>query len=213
MTPDVEQNIVSFPPSVLDKPGHQLRFMHRRRISKADKNGDPLDGIVNLFDVAIVLAVAFLLAALTGIGLADVLSSKDLTIVKNPGQADMQVIVKKGASVQTLTLQPGQQASGLGTLIGQFYRLADGTTVYVPAGGTAPTTPSGATLPGATPSATPSTLPTTGTSALPQPTLTAPAGTSDGSGTNQALPNPGATPAPSDIPTAEPKKKGAGGTP
>lgn len=209
MSPDVEQNIVSFPPSILDEPGQQLRFMHRRRISKADKNGDPLDGIVNLFDVAIVLAVAFLLAALTGIGLADVLSSKDLTIVKNPGQADMQVIVKKGASVQTLTLQPGQQASGLGTLIGQFYRLADGTTVYVPAGGTAPTTPSGATLPGATPS----TLPTTATSPLPQPTLTAPAGTSGSSGTNQALPNPDATPAPSDIPTVEPKKKGAGGTP
>lgn len=50
--------------------GRRLRYMGRRRIDRTDRNGDPLDGVVNLFDVAIVLAVAFLLAALTGIGLS-----------------------------------------------------------------------------------------------------------------------------------------------
>jgi len=61
--------------------------MRRRRIGTADRNGDPLDGIVNLFDVAIVLAVGFLLAALTGAGISDLLTSKNLTIVTNPGYA------------------------------------------------------------------------------------------------------------------------------
>ncbi len=46
-----------------------LRYMRRRRIDRTDRNGDPLDGVVNLFDVAIVLAVGFLVAALAGIGL------------------------------------------------------------------------------------------------------------------------------------------------
>ena len=115
--------------------GRRLRYMGRRRIDRTDRNGDPLDGVVNLFDVAIVLAVAFLLAALTGIGLSGILTSKNVTIVTNPGQSDMQVITKKGTQITKLNLKAGQQVSGVGTLIGQFYRLPDGTTVYVPSGG------------------------------------------------------------------------------
>jgi len=210
VSPDVEQNVVSYPPSVLQEPSDHLRFMHRRRINKVDRNGDPLDGVVNLFDVAIVLAVAFLLAALTGIGLSDVLTGKDLTIVKNPGQADMQVIVKKGSSVETLNLQPGQQASGLGTLIGQLYRLADGTTIYVPTT-TSSTAPTGTTLPTSPPSMAPGSVSTT--SLVPSPTLTPAAGAQGTSATGQALPAPTLTPAASVLPSVEPRKKGAGGTP
>jgi hypothetical protein len=178
VSPNVQDNVVSYPPSVLEEPGRNLRYMGRRRVSKTDKNGDPLDGVVNLFDVAIVLSVAFLLAALTGVGLTDVLSSKDMTIVKNPGKSDMQVIVKKGDSVLQLNLQPGQQVSGVGTLIGQFYQLADGTTVYVPTGalppsGSQPTTgatsvPGATTTPGST--VTPGTVP--GAVVTPTPAAT-----------------------------------------
>jgi hypothetical protein len=115
--------------------GRRLRYMGRRRIDRTDRNGDPLDGVVNLFDVAIVLAVAFLLAALTGIGLSGILSAKNVTIVTNPGQSDMQVITKNGTQITRLDLRAGQQVSGLGILVGQFYRLPGGTTVYVPSGG------------------------------------------------------------------------------
>lgn len=111
---------------------HRGRFMGRRRLDRTDRNGDPLDGVVNLFDVAIVLAVAFLLAALSGIGLADILAGEDMTVVKNPGHEDMQVIMRQGDKLTTLDLQAGEEVSGVGTLIGQFYQLEDGTTVYVP---------------------------------------------------------------------------------
>ena len=57
----------------------------------------------------------------------------------------MQVIVKEGDKITKLDMQSGQQVAGAGTLLGSFYKLADGTVVYVPAGQTAP---SGAT-PGA----------------------------------------------------------------
>lgn len=147
MSPGVDENVVRFPPSVLEEPVRNLRFMHRRRVSKMDRNGDPLDGVVNLFTVAIVLAVAFLLAALASLGLSDVLSSKNMTIVKNPGAPDMQVILKRGSTIQSLDLNAGQQVTGVGTLLGQFYRLQDGSMVYVPA--SAAPTPS--TTPGATP--------------------------------------------------------------
>lgn len=163
MSPDVEENSVMFPPTMLGEPSRELRFMRRRRVSKIDHNGDPLDGVINLFDVAIVLALGFLLAALAGFGLTDVLSGKDMTIVKNPGSANMQVIVKQGNKMQKLDLSGGKQVSGYGTLIGQFYRLQDGTTVYVPSGATAPAgSASASPTPGVTP--TPGTTPTPGAS-------------------------------------------------
>ena len=131
--------------------GRPLRYMGRRRIDRTDRNGDPLDGVVNLFDVAIVLSVAFMLAALAGIGLSGILSSNHITIVTNPGQANMQVITKNGSQITKLNLKAGQQVTGIGTLIGQFYRLPNGTTVYVPAGSGSSgqsTSPSGTASPG-----------------------------------------------------------------
>jgi hypothetical protein len=38
-----------------------------RSRSREDRAGDPLDGLVNLFDLGIVLSVAFLLAALSAL--------------------------------------------------------------------------------------------------------------------------------------------------
>jgi|GEM_PF-4713647 len=52
--------------TVYELRGDGLRYM-RRRIGTADRNGDPLDGIVNLFNVALVLAVGFLVAALSAV--------------------------------------------------------------------------------------------------------------------------------------------------
>ena len=137
--------------------------MRRRRIGTADRNGDPLDGIVNLFDVAIVLAVGFLVAALAAAGVTGLLTSKNMTIVTNPGTPEMQVIVKEGDKITKLDMQSGAQVAGVGTLIGSFYKLADGTVVYVPAGQAAPSgatpvpgttpTPGATTVPGATPDA------------------------------------------------------------
>ena len=82
------------------------------------------------------------------------LSARNLTIVTNPGQANMQVIVKNGTKTTKLSVKPGQQASGQGTLIGQFYRLPDGTTIYVPSSGTATQTPT-TTTPGVSVTPTP----------------------------------------------------------
>jgi hypothetical protein len=127
--------------------------MRRRRIGTSDRNGDPLDGIVNLFDVAIVLAVGFLVAALSAAGVAGLLTSENMTIVTNPGTPQMQVIVKEGDKITKLDMQSGAEIQGIGTLLGSFYKLADGTVIYVPAGSSPP---SGSTpMPGVTPSATP----------------------------------------------------------
>src|ERR1700684_3416757 len=93
--------------------------------SREYRPGDPLDGLVNLFDLGIVLSVAFLLAALTSLHLGGTLTKHGLrptapdVIVLKPGQ--------KGAPLP----KPGAPTIGRGTQAGVVYRLADGQLVYV----------------------------------------------------------------------------------
>jgi len=89
-----------------------------------DRAGDPLDGLVNLFDLGIVLSVAFLLAALSSLHLEGTLTKSGL---KTPTQ---QINIKPGEKVAPLP-KPGQRTIGQGTQAGVVYRLADGRLVYV----------------------------------------------------------------------------------
>ena len=105
------------------------RVTPRARVHR-DRGGDPLDGLVNLFDLGVVLAVAFLLAALSSLKLTDLLTQRDVTVVRS-GARDQTVIVKRGDRVQTLRVDPGKRVVGRGSRVGSVYRLADGRLVYV----------------------------------------------------------------------------------
>jgi hypothetical protein len=80
--------------------------------------GDPLDGLVNLFDVGIVLAVAFLIAGLT------------LGVDRQSGRIERRPSPE--AKVRVLS-RPRQapRARGRGQPVGTVYRLADGRLVIV----------------------------------------------------------------------------------
>jgi hypothetical protein len=108
------------------------RVTPRARVHR-DRGGDPLDGLVNLFDLGIVLAVAFLLAALSSLNLTGLLTRKDVTVVRS-GPHDQTVIVKRGDRVQTLRLDRDRRVVGRGSRVGSVYRLADGRLVYVKGG-------------------------------------------------------------------------------
>jgi hypothetical protein len=101
------------------------RVSSRARL-REDRAGDPLDGLVNLFDLGIVLAVAFLLAALSSIQL----SPSDLKDRREP-RKPQEVVVKEGEQAREVPLQPGDQILGDGEEIGKVYRLKDGRTVLV----------------------------------------------------------------------------------
>jgi hypothetical protein len=80
--------------------------------------GDPLDGLVNLFDIGIVLAVAFLIA---GLGLT-----------LNQSKHSLQQRTPSTAHSQTLPSPAGAPvASGHGQPVGTVYRLSNGQLVYV----------------------------------------------------------------------------------
>ena len=103
--------------------------VRRRARTHADRAGDPLDGLVNLFDLGIVLAVAFLLAALSSLKLSDLLTEEDVTVVRQAEGANT-VIVKRGQRVRTVELE-GRRIVGEGRRIGSVFRLADGRAVFV----------------------------------------------------------------------------------
>ncbi|MFN8132839.1 MAG: DUF2149 domain-containing protein [Solirubrobacteraceae bacterium] len=80
-----------------------------------DEAGDPLDGLVNLFDLGIVLAVAFLIAGIA-------LGAKSAAKTQPKPTAGQKTIT---------TPKTKQTASGKGQAIGQVYRLPDGRLVLV----------------------------------------------------------------------------------
>jgi hypothetical protein len=93
--------------------------------NREDRNGDPLDGLVNLFDLGIVLSVAFLLAALASLNLSGTLTKHGLSTKGSP-----QIYVKSGQKVAPLPRR-GAKTIGRGTQAGVVYRLANGELVYV----------------------------------------------------------------------------------
>jgi hypothetical protein len=115
------------------------RRVNARARTREDRAGDPLDGLVNLFDLGIVLAVAFLLAALTSIDLApSVLQQNDQQQTGAvPVPAD-SVIQKPGEEANTIELQPGEEVVGQGEPVGTVYRLDDGRVVIVRPEGESP---------------------------------------------------------------------------
>jgi hypothetical protein len=105
--------------------------VNARARTREDRAGDPLDGLVNLFDLGIVLAVAFLLAALSSIDLApSVLKQNSEASDSQQVPAD-SVIVKPGEEDNLIELQEGAKVVGQGEQVGTVYRLQDGRTVIV----------------------------------------------------------------------------------
>jgi hypothetical protein len=84
-----------------------------------DAAGDPLDGLVNLFDIGIVLAVAFLIA---GLGLTLDQRTHRLQ-TRTPTSQHTQTLPTPSSSAPA--------ASGHGQAVGTVYRLSNGQLVYV----------------------------------------------------------------------------------
>ncbi len=104
--------------------------MRRRYILEEDE--DPLGGVANLFDAAMVFAVALLVALVISVNIPELLTpNADITIVKNPGKENMQVVIKRGMKIKVLNMTK-EVASGEGVKLGTAYRLKSGEIIYVP---------------------------------------------------------------------------------
>ncbi|MEM8733687.1 MAG: DUF2149 domain-containing protein [Planctomycetota bacterium] len=113
-----------------------LRLRRQKRASRytAEIESDPLASIANLFDVAMVFAVALMVALVSYLQVPALLRESDYTIITNPGTPDMEIVVKEGEEIKHYEASESTGA-GQGELLGQAYRLPDGRVVYVPAEG------------------------------------------------------------------------------
>ncbi|MBN2405473.1 MAG: DUF2149 domain-containing protein [Coriobacteriia bacterium] len=78
------------------------------------------------------IGIGFLVVALSSFGLNELLSSEDVTIVKDPGTTEMEVITKSEGKIERLTATDAT-ARGQGAAIGTVYRLDDGQVIWIPA--------------------------------------------------------------------------------
>ncbi len=93
--------------------------------NREDRAGDPLDGLVNLFDLGIVLSVAFLLAALSSLHLSGAITGQGLR-----ANTAKPIYIQPGQKVAPLP-KPGRRTIGQGAQVGVVYRLSNGQLVYV----------------------------------------------------------------------------------
>ena len=109
--------------------------MKRNPILYEDDEGDnPLGMLTNLFDVAMVFAVALMVALVTHFNMSEIFSKEDFTIVKNPGADNMEIITKEGSEIKKYTPSESESpASGSkGRRVGTAYQLENGEIIYIP---------------------------------------------------------------------------------
>lgn len=114
--------------------------MNRRKGRRRENNTfkehdeDPLSIIVNLFDVAMVFAVALMVALVIRLNMTEFFTDEDFTIVKNPGQENMEIITREGKTIQRYTPSENQNSKDKkkGRRVGIAYELENGEIIYVP---------------------------------------------------------------------------------
>lgn len=106
---------------------------HRYEAFREEEDADPLAGLINLFDVAMVFAVALMVAFAIQSRMTEFLTAEDATFVKNAGKPDMEIIVKKDNKVTRYKSEKAD-GSGKGQRVGIAYRLESGEIIYVPEG-------------------------------------------------------------------------------
>ncbi|MBQ9336036.1 MAG: DUF2149 domain-containing protein [Lentisphaeria bacterium] len=96
------------------------------------ESGDPMSGVGNLFDTAMVFIAALLLALMTVFDARDLFSPESkFTILKKNDRGEMTLIRKSGRRIRAVKMTP-EQAAGRGVRLGTAYRLEDGSMIYVP---------------------------------------------------------------------------------
>lgn len=107
----------------------------RKGLLDDDSERSPLTSVANIFDVAMVFSVALIVMLVVSYHLPQLLDpDADLTVVTNPGQPDMQIIIKEGQTIETMNMTD-RIAGGEGEVLGTAYKLADGKVIYVPENG------------------------------------------------------------------------------
>lgn len=105
----------------------------RSKLLKGGEDQDPLAVVSNLFDVAMVFALALMVALVSRFQMTEIFSQEDFTMVKNPGSKNMEIITKEGEKISKYTPSESSSSSDRkGKKVGIAYELENGEIIYVP---------------------------------------------------------------------------------
>ncbi len=107
--------------------------MRRTRKFLQEEDIDPMATVSNLFDIAMVFALALMVALVARYKMTEVFSKDDFTMVKNPGKENMEIITKKGEKIDTYKASEETSSSNnKGKRVGVAYQLENGEIIYIP---------------------------------------------------------------------------------
>ena len=106
----------------------------KHNLLRKEEDSDPISVVSNLFDVAMVFAVALMVALVSRYNMTEVFSQEDFTMVKNPGKENMEIITKDGEKINRYTPSEDQdkKEGTRGKKVGIAYELDNGEIIYVP---------------------------------------------------------------------------------
>ena len=105
----------------------------RRSLLRKNDDMDPMSVVGNLFDIAMVFALALMVALVSPYNMTEMFSQEDFTMVKNPGKENMEIITKEGQKINRYTPSEDQSSNDKrGKRIGIAYELENGEIIYVP---------------------------------------------------------------------------------
>ncbi len=114
----------------------------RLNVLDDDDGDDPILSVVNIVDVFLVIIAVLLIAVIENP--LNPFSTQNAIVIKNPGQADMSMVVREGKELKQYK-SSGQIGEGQGSKAGTAYRLQNGSMVYVPEEAATPISPAPAT--------------------------------------------------------------------
>lgn len=105
----------------------------KRRLLRKEEDSDPMSVVSNLFDVAMVFAVALMVALVSRYNMTEMFSQEDFTMVKNPGKRTWRLLRKKvRKSINILRRRIRMPKAVKRQKVGIAYELDNGEIIYVP---------------------------------------------------------------------------------
>ncbi len=111
-----------------------MKYMIASRPDRLRRAGDqdPLSGVANLFDVALVFIVALLLSLMAAFQVLDFFNpDSEITVMKKV-KDQWQIITKKGKEVKVKKVTDRTVGGDEGFELGTAYQLKDGRVIYIP---------------------------------------------------------------------------------
>jgi len=110
----------------------KMKYMNRETERGDDGDDDPMSGVANLFDVAMVFAVGLLLMVLIYFSMPELLTPEDVTVVKI-NEHNVEIIAKHGEKIEKLEMSNETVETEIVGKFGTIYKTKDGGYLLTPA--------------------------------------------------------------------------------